>query len=63
MPRPGLSLGAPAVATALAFGLGGRDAAAHILERWADSGPPPRPAPPKRIRSAPPSDDEQPPLV
>jgi hypothetical protein len=60
----GLILGAAAVATALAFGLGGRDAAAHILERWADSAPPPRPAPPRRIRSAPVlPEDEQPPLV
>lgn len=58
----GLILGAAAVATALAFGLGGRDAAARILERWSDGEPPARPAPPKRIRSAPPS-DEQPPLV
>ena len=58
----GLILGAAAVATALAFGLGGRDAAARILERWSDGGPPARPAPPKRIRSAPPG-DEQPPLV
>jgi hypothetical protein len=60
----GLILGAAAVATALAFGLGGRDAASHILERWADSAPPPRPAPPRRIRSASvPPEDEQPPLV
>jgi hypothetical protein len=58
----GLILGAAAVATALAFGLGGRDAAARILERWADAAPPARPVPPKRIRSAPPG-DEQPPLV
>ena len=58
----GLILGAAAIATALAFGLGGRDAAARILERWADTDPPARPAPPRRIRSAPPS-DEQPPLV
>jgi len=61
----GLILGAAAVATAIAFGLGGRDVAAHILERWADAGgPPARPAPPKRIRSAPGDpDDSQPPLV
>jgi hypothetical protein len=58
----GLILGAAAVATALAFGLGGRDAAARILERWSDGGSPVRPVPPKRIRSAPPG-DEQPPLV
>jgi hypothetical protein len=59
----GLILGAAAIATALAFGLGGRDAAAHVLERWADTGPPPRPAPPRRIRGTPPPGDEQPPLV
>jgi hypothetical protein len=58
----GLILGSAAIATALAFGLGGRDAAARVLDRWYDAGPPARPAPPKRIRSAPPS-DEQPPLV
>jgi len=58
----GLILGAAAIATALAFGLGGRDAAARILERWADAGPAPRPVPPRRIRGTPPT-DEQPPLV
>jgi hypothetical protein len=59
----GLILGSAAIACALAFGLGGRDAAARILERWADTGQPPvRPAPPRRIRQAPP-EDEQPPLV
>ncbi|MFL6726288.1 MAG: mechanosensitive ion channel [Sphingomicrobium sp.] len=57
----GLILGSAAVAAALAFGLGGRDAAARILERWPDTGPPPRPAPPRRIRGNP--TDEQPPLV
>jgi len=60
----GLILGSAAVATALAFGLGGRDAAGRILERWGDLGPPPRPTPPRRIRqAAPPPEDEQPPLV
>ncbi len=60
----GLILGSAAIATALAFGLGGRDAAARILERWADDGQPPaRPAPPRRIRQSPSPDDEQPPLV
>src|SRR3954453_21223517 len=54
----GLILGAAAVATALAFGIGGRDAAARILERWPDTVPPPRPAPPRRIRGNP--SDEQP---
>jgi len=58
----GLILGSAAIATAIAFGLGGRDAAGRILERWADVGTPSRPTPPKRIRQAPPS-DEQPPLV
>lgn len=61
----GLILGSAAVATALAFGLGGRDAAARILERWADeAGPPATPPPPKRLRgnhTGP--DDAQPPLV
>lgn len=61
----GLILGSAAIACALAFGLGGRDAAARILERWAEEAggapiPPPRP---KRIRQAPPPVDEQPPLV
>jgi hypothetical protein len=60
----GLILGSAAIAAALAFGLGGRDAAARALERWAESGgrsaPPP---PPKRIRAAPGEDDTQPPLV
>lgn len=59
----GLILGSAAVATALAFGLGGRDAAARILEQWSDTGPPPRPIPPRRIRQTPPPGDEQPPLV
>ena len=61
----GLILGSAAVATALAFGIGGRDAAARVLDRWSDDGAPPAPRPaPKRIRSAPTdSDDSQPPLV
>ena len=58
----GLILGSAAVATAIAFGLGGRDAAARVLDRWSDVSPPPRPAPPKRIRGNQAS-DEQPPLV
>lgn len=59
----GLILGSAAVACALAFGLGGRDAAARLLERWSETGPPPvRPAPPRRLRQGP-SEDEQPPLV
>ena len=32
----GLILGSAAIACALAFGLGGRDAAARVLERWSD---------------------------
>jgi hypothetical protein len=58
----GLILGSAAIAAALSFGLGGRDAASRILERWSDNGPPARPAPPRRIRNSPDS-DEQPPLV
>jgi hypothetical protein len=66
----GLILGSAAIACALAFGLGGRDAAARVLERWADEGsgpamPPPRP---RRLRQGPPAasgndEDEMPPLV
>jgi Conserved TM helix len=58
----GLILGSAAVATALAFGLGGRDAAARVLEQWVDRTPPAPPRPPRRLRQAPP-EDEQPPLV
>ncbi|MBB3763178.1 mechanosensitive ion channel [Sphingomicrobium lutaoense] len=61
----GLILGSAAVATALAFGLGGRDAAARMLEEWqnANPGQPMRPPEPKRLKKAPPEDDSQPPLV
>ncbi|WP_310468186.1 mechanosensitive ion channel [Sphingomonas sp.] len=61
----GLILGAAAVATALAFGLGGRDAAARMLEEWQAGQGPIAPAPPRRIKSAPRdgSEDRQPPLV
>jgi hypothetical protein len=63
----GLILGSAAIACALAFGLGGRDAAAQMLERWADRGGAPSPPPaPRRIRSAPAGEadeDAQPPLV
>ena len=60
----GLILGSAAVATALAFGLGGRDAAARMLERWADECRPPRRAAaaaahPQRAERA----TSQPPLV
>jgi hypothetical protein len=60
----GLILGSAAIAAALAFGLGGRDAAARMLDRYAEPGAPPAPPPPpRRIRAAPPDDDGQPPLV
>jgi hypothetical protein len=63
----GLILGSAAVASALAFGLGGREAAGRIADHWADriagrpAAPPP---PPRRIRGGPAGSDEtQPPLV
>ena len=64
----GLILGSAAIAVALAFGLGGRDAAARILERYSGGSPvPPARAPrPPRIERSAPADDEndaQPPLV
>jgi hypothetical protein len=62
----GLILGSAAVATALAFGLGGRDYAARVLEEWHDGtqSPAPRRPPPPRLKKASPSeDDSQPPLV
>lgn len=63
----GLILGSAAIATALAFGLGGRDVAGRVLERWAeDRMPPPARQPePPRIRKPDPldEDDAQPPLV
>jgi hypothetical protein len=62
----GLILGSAAVAVALAFGLGGRDAAARILDRYADNGrgPAPRaPRPPRIERSNATDDESQPPLV
>ena len=52
----GLILGSAAVATALAFGLGGRDAAARILERWARAAPVP---PPRRAIAAPADDSSR----
>ena len=62
----GLILGSAAIATALAFGLGGRDAAARILRALGRPGRPllaaPAPAPhPRHWQSDP--DDAQPPLV
>ena len=63
----GLILGSAAIATALAFGLGGRDAAARMLDQYADRVPPPSPPPnPPRLRSGlseSQTDDRQPPLV
>ena len=61
----GLILGSAAVATALAFGLGGRDYAARLLEDWHHTAAPPRaPRQPPRIKNAAATDDErQPPLV
>jgi len=60
----GLILGSAAVATALSFGLGGRDAAGRIANSWADriAGRSPTPTAPRRTRTAEPS-DSQPPLV
>ena len=60
----GLILGAAAVATAIAFGLGGRDFAARMLEQWRLDQMPPPPAPQARLKNAiPAGDDSQPPLV
>jgi hypothetical protein len=61
----GLILGSAAVATAIAFGLGGRDYAARLLEEWHEGNAPPpvRRAPPPRLKKAPSEDDSQPPLV
>ena len=61
----GLILGSAAIATALAFGLGGRDWAARQLEEWGGGGRPAMPPPPPpRIKRQPPDDDDsQPPLV
>ena len=63
----GLILGSAAIAAALAFGLGGRDAAARLLERYVDDGrgpaAPRAQRPPRIERSTPDEDDRQPPLV
>ena len=57
----GLILGSAAVATAIAFGLGGRDFAARMLAEWrAGQMPPPPPIPPRLKKVI---DDSQPPLV
>jgi len=61
----GLILGSAAVAVALAFGLGGRDAAGRMLERYMEEHQlprAPRPAP-RRIKQTPAAEDDQPPLV
>jgi len=46
----GLVLGSAAVAAALAFGIGGRDAAKRFLDRWVDRVPPPSETPVARAR-------------
>src|SRR5215213_4333130 len=53
----GLILGSAAIAAALAFGLGGRDAAARVLERWADDAAPPTTPPAQRRIPSAPSED------
>jgi hypothetical protein len=63
-----LILGSAAIATALAFGLGGREAAGRVAEHWANrfTGTPAPPPAPRRLRGSPApsgSDDSQPPLV
>ncbi|MEO8618733.1 MAG: mechanosensitive ion channel [Sphingomicrobium sp.] len=61
----GLILGSAAVAAAIAFGIGGRDYAARVLEDWHNANTPPPPASriPPRLKRAVPEDDSQPPLV
>ena len=60
----GLILGSAAVATAIAFGLGGRDFAARTLEQWQDDkAPRATRIPPRLKRPVPAEDDSQPPLV
>ena len=61
----GLILGSAAVASAIAFGLGGRDYAARLLEDWHDTNAPPPPSSriPPRLKRPVPEDDSQPPLV
>ena len=62
-------IGSAAVASALAFGLGGRPTAHKLLERWTDANAAPSaPRPPRAPRAptapgTPPPDDSQPPLV
>ena len=60
----GLILGSAAVATAIAFGLGGRDFAARTLEDWHnDKAPRATPIPPRLKRPVAAEDDGQPPSV
>ncbi len=59
----GLILGSAAVATAIAFGLGGRDFAARMLEDWQDDKAPRATRIPPRLKRPVASDDSQPPLV
>jgi hypothetical protein len=62
----GLILGSAAVATALAFGLGGREAAGRVANRWADriTGGTSSATPARRSRTAASEpNDSQPPLV
>ncbi len=59
----GLILGSAAVATAIAFGLGGRDFAARMLAQWQIDQMPPLPPIPPRLKTVNPTDDSQPPLV
>ncbi len=63
----GLILGSAAIATALAFGLGGRDAAGRILNRYADRMDSPgamgRPAQPPRLEGSTEQRGDGPPMV
>ena len=59
----GLILGSAAVATAIAFGLGGRDFAARTLEQWQDDKATRATRIPPRLKRPVASDDSQPPLV
>jgi Conserved TM helix len=61
----GLILGSAAVATALAFGLGGREAAGRVANSWADriTGRTASSPAARRMRAASEPDDSQPPLV
>ncbi|HYI41613.1 MAG TPA: mechanosensitive ion channel [Allosphingosinicella sp.] len=60
-------IGSAAIASALAFGLGGRPTAHKLLERWTGDNsvpvPPSKPRPPKAPLPPRPPEDSQPPLV